>query len=101
MPAGDVYLFAHAENVDLIVFVSLDVAALTVQAIGGASASQAASRDEDADQGARTMLWGIILQLSQSLLSRSTFPHPPLIFPHSCVDGLRDPGSRFYQKISL
>lgn len=50
---------------DLIIFIALDLAALTVQSIGGARASQAAENNEDADPGGRIMLGGIILQMGE------------------------------------
>lgn len=50
----------------LIVFITLDLASLVVQAIGGASASQAAENHENADHGGHIMLYGIVLQMSQS-----------------------------------
>lgn len=58
---------ADAPMSDLIIFVTLDVAALTVQAVGGASASGAAANGQDANYGGRIMLWGIIVQLSKSI----------------------------------
>lgn len=47
----------------LIIFVTFDVVSLVVQAIGGAKASGLASRHEDADPGAKIMLYGIIAQM--------------------------------------
>ncbi|KAG8785163.1 hypothetical protein FRC15_001879 [Serendipita sp. 397] len=47
----------------LIIFIGLDVASLTVQAIGGAKASGAAQNDEDAGPGGRIMLYGIVTQM--------------------------------------
>ncbi|KAG8834959.1 hypothetical protein FRC17_006262 [Serendipita sp. 399] len=47
----------------LIIFISLDLVSLIVQAIGGARASAAAQNHEDADPGGRIMLYGIVLQM--------------------------------------
>ncbi|PVG04551.1 RTA1 like protein [Serendipita vermifera] len=47
----------------LIIFITLDLASLIVQAIGGARASSAAQRNEDAEVGGRIMLYGIITQM--------------------------------------
>jgi RTA1 like protein len=47
----------------LIIFISLDLVSLVVQAIGGAKASIAAENDEDANPGGRIMLGGIVLQM--------------------------------------
>jgi len=47
----------------LIVFITLDVAALVVQAIGGAKASQAAETNNDPKLGGDIMLYGIVVQL--------------------------------------
>ncbi|KAG8797840.1 hypothetical protein FRB91_000777 [Serendipita sp. 411] len=47
----------------LIIFITLDLASLVVQAIGGARASAAAENDEDADPGGRIMLYGIVAQM--------------------------------------
>jgi hypothetical protein len=49
---------------DLIVFITFDTAALVVQAVGGASASQAAETGRDPEPGGRIMLWGIVTQMS-------------------------------------
>ncbi|KAG8834960.1 hypothetical protein FRC17_006263 [Serendipita sp. 399] len=47
----------------LIVFITLDVASLTVQAIGGANASMAAQNNRDAEPGGKIMLYGIVTQM--------------------------------------
>jgi hypothetical protein len=49
--------------IDLLIFITLDLASLVVQAIGGARASAAASNDEDAEPGGRIMLYGIVTQM--------------------------------------
>ena len=54
---------AHAHDLDLVVFITLDVAALTVQAFGGAKASKAAENNENPQPGGDIMLYGIIVQL--------------------------------------
>lgn len=83
----------------LIIFVTLDVAALTVQAIGGASASGAASRGENADAGARIMLWGIIVQmialtayviLGADFIRAYHFNKPVRALPKESVDTLQE-----------
>ena len=53
----------HRHDVDLVVFITLDVAALVVQAIGGAKASQAAETNKDPKLGGDIMLYGIVVQL--------------------------------------
>jgi hypothetical protein len=47
----------------LIVFISLDLISLVVQAIGGAKASTAAENNQNADPGGHIMLYGIVLQM--------------------------------------
>ena len=44
-------------------FITLDVAALVVQAYGGAKASKAAENNTDTKPGGDIMLYGIIVQL--------------------------------------
>lgn len=44
-------------------FITLDVAALVVQSIGGAKASQAAETNNDPKLGGDIMLYGIVVQL--------------------------------------
>ncbi|KDQ58324.1 hypothetical protein JAAARDRAFT_176226 [Jaapia argillacea MUCL 33604] len=48
----------------MIVFCSFDLIALIVQAVGGASASQAARQYKNADKGAHIMLGGIVFQMA-------------------------------------
>ena len=55
---------AHLDSsVDLIIFMSLDLAALIVQAIGGGKASVAAQNGEDPEPGGDIMMYGIIVQM--------------------------------------
>lgn len=54
---------AHAHDLDLVVFITLDVAALVVQAVGGAKASLAARTNSDPQPGGDIMLYGIVVQL--------------------------------------
>ena len=49
--------------VDLLIFMSLDLAALIVQAIGGGKASIAALGGQDPEPGGRIMMCGIIVQM--------------------------------------
>jgi hypothetical protein len=56
-------VIAHAHDLDLVVFITLDVAALVVQAVGGAQASIAAQTNNDPQPGGDTMLYGIVVQL--------------------------------------
>jgi len=56
-------VIAHAHDLDLVVFITLDVAALVVQAVGGAQASIAAQTGNDAEPGGDIMLYGIVVQL--------------------------------------
>lgn len=52
---------------DAIVFITTDIAALVVQAIGGAKASQAAQTGNgDPEVGGHIMLAGIVIQMSES-----------------------------------
>lgn len=78
---GRVDASAHAHDVDLVVFITLDVAALTVQAFGGAKASKAAENNEDPQPGGDVMLYGIIVQLVGvslvCLSDSSTLDKPP------------------------
>ena len=50
-------------SVDLIIFMSLDLAALIVQAIGGGKASIAAQDGQDPEPGGDIMMYGIIVQM--------------------------------------
>jgi len=50
-------------SVDLIIFMSLDLAALIVQAIGGGKASIAAQDGQDPEPGGNIMMYGIIVQM--------------------------------------
>jgi hypothetical protein len=64
-------LLAHLLTVsiiDAIVFISIDLAALIVQAVGGASASQAAQNNGNPQKGGHIMLAGIVIQLCSSML---------------------------------
>ena len=56
-------VIAHVHDLDLIVFITLDVAALVVQAVGGAKASIAAQTNSDPEPGGDIMLYGIVVQL--------------------------------------
>jgi hypothetical protein len=56
-------VIAHAHDLDLVVFITLDVVALVVQAVGGAKASLAAQTNSDPQPGAHIMLYGIVVQL--------------------------------------
>jgi hypothetical protein len=49
--------------IDLIVFVSLDFVALTVQAVGGRKASIAAQDGQDPEPGGKIMMYGVIVQM--------------------------------------
>jgi len=83
-PAPVTLLISHS-YVDLIIFISLDFAALIVQAIGGGKASIAAQNGEDPEPGGDIMMYGIIIQmigmtlvctLALNQLSR-VHSHPP------------------------
>ena len=54
-------------SIDPIIFISADVTALVIQAVGGAMASIADTLD-GAERGGRTMLGGIIIQLGTLVL---------------------------------
>jgi len=54
---------AYTHYLDLVVFITLDVAALVVQAVGGAKASIAAQTNNDPQPGGDIMLYGIVVQL--------------------------------------
>lgn len=56
---------------DIIVFVVLDVASLIIQSIGGSQASHAAQTDQDPNPGGKIMLYGIVMQMSESPLPSS------------------------------
>ena len=77
----DVIAHAHAHDLDLAVFITLDVAALVVQAVGGAQASIAAQTGNDPEPGGDIMLYGIVVQLIGVTLvclsdsSRQTWPN--------------------------
>lgn len=53
---------AYAEVLDSIIFITADVTALVIQAVGGALAS-IANTLEGADRGGNIMLAGIVIQL--------------------------------------
>jgi RTA1 like protein len=60
-PSRSVHL-AHLP-IDLITFMTLDLAALIVQAIGGGKASIAAQNGRDPAPGGNIMMYGIIVQM--------------------------------------
>ena len=53
--------------IDAALFITIDISALVVQAIGGGAAS-AAQTDAGASRGARIMEVGIIIQLGMSII---------------------------------
>ncbi|QRV76303.1 RTA1-like protein [Ceratobasidium sp. AG-Ba] len=55
---------SHIDSTDTIIFVTCDIVALVVQAIGGARASIAVQTGGDAEKGAKIMVAGIIFQLA-------------------------------------
>jgi hypothetical protein len=83
LPMSSLYrvgVITHAHDSDLVVFVTLDVAALVVQAVGGAKASLAAETNNDPQPGGDIMLYGIVVQLIGvtlvCLLDSSTLAKP-------------------------
>jgi hypothetical protein len=61
-PAPLTPLISHL-SIDLIIFMSIDLVALVIQAIGGGKASIAAERGEDPEPGGNIMMYGIIVQM--------------------------------------
>ena len=52
-------------RLDLIIFITADVGALVIQSVGGAQAATAAKDGDNAEQGGRIMVGGIIFQMGK------------------------------------
>ena len=61
-PATLTHLISHP-YVDLIVFMSLDLASLVIQVIGGGKASIAAHHGNDPEPGGKIMMYGVTIQM--------------------------------------
>ena len=84
--------FTSYSPVDLIIFMSLDLSTLIVQAIGGGKASIAAQDGQDPEPGGDIMMYGIIVQMVGITLvcplppkrSHLVNSHPPPVLHPQC-----------------